>query len=31
VVDTSVLPDAADEQSEDFGRKAAWHIVGARR
>jgi SAM-dependent methyltransferase len=31
VVDKSVFPDAADEEGEDFGRKAAWHIVGARR
>jgi hypothetical protein len=31
VVDKSVFPDAADETGEDFGRKAAWHIVGARR
>ncbi len=31
VVDKAVFPDAADEKGEDFGRKAAWHIVGARR
>jgi SAM-dependent methyltransferase len=31
VVDKSVFPDAADEEGEDFGRKAAWHIVGAIR
>jgi SAM-dependent methyltransferase len=31
VVDRAVFPDAADEKGEDFGRKAAWHIVGARR
>jgi len=31
VVDKAVFPDAADEKCEDFGRKAAWHIVGARR
>jgi SAM-dependent methyltransferase len=31
VVDKSVFPDAADEEGEDFGRKAAWHIVGAVR
>jgi SAM-dependent methyltransferase len=31
VVDKSVFPDAADDDGEDFGRKAAWHIVGARR
>jgi SAM-dependent methyltransferase len=31
VVDKTVFPDAADEEGEDFGRKAAWHIVGAVR
>jgi SAM-dependent methyltransferase len=31
VVDKSVFPDAADDEGEDFGRKAAWHIVGARK
>jgi SAM-dependent methyltransferase len=31
VVDKTVFPDAADEEGEDFGRKAAWHIVGAIR
>jgi SAM-dependent methyltransferase len=31
VVDKSVFPDAADDEGEDFGRKAAWHIVGAVR
>jgi hypothetical protein len=31
VVDKTVFPDAADDTGEDFGRKAAWHIVGARR
>ncbi len=31
VVDKSVFPDAADEEGEDFGRKAAWHVVGAIR
>jgi SAM-dependent methyltransferase len=31
VVDKAVFPDAADEDGEDFGRKAAWHVVGARR
>jgi SAM-dependent methyltransferase len=30
-VDKSVFPDAADEEGEDFGRKAAWHIAGAIR
>jgi SAM-dependent methyltransferase len=31
VVDKTVFPDAADDDGEDFGRKAAWHIVGAVR
>ncbi len=31
VVDKSVFPDAAEAEGEDFGRKAAWHILGARR
>ena len=29
VVDTSIFPDAAEDGEEDFGRKAAWHVVGA--
>ncbi len=31
VVDRSVFPDAAEDGSEDYGRKAAWHVVGARK
>ncbi len=31
VVDKDVFPDAADDDTEDYGRKAAWHLVGARR
>jgi SAM-dependent methyltransferase len=31
VVDREVFPDAADEGGEDYGRKAAWHVVGARK
>lgn len=31
VVDREVFPDAADESGEDYGRKAAWHVVGARK
>lgn len=31
VVDKDVFPDAADDDSEDYGRKAAWHVIGARR
>jgi SAM-dependent methyltransferase len=31
VVDRAVFPDAADESGEDYGRKAAWHLIGARK
>ncbi len=31
VVDKDIFPDAADDETEDYGRKAAWHLVGARR
>lgn len=31
VVDKDIFPDAADDDSEDFGRKAAWHVVGAKK
>ncbi len=30
VVDTSLFPDAAADEVEDYGRKPAWHITGAR-
>ncbi len=30
VVDQGLFPDAAEDDSEDYGRKAAWHITGAR-
>lgn len=30
VVDKDLFPDAADDESEDFGRKAAWHVIGGR-
>jgi SAM-dependent methyltransferase len=30
VVDTTIFPDAAEDDKEDFGRKAAWHVIGAR-
>jgi ubiquinone/menaquinone biosynthesis C-methylase UbiE len=30
VVDKDLFPDAADDETEDFGRKAAWHVIGAR-
>lgn len=31
VVDKDIFPDAADDDSEDYGRKAAWHVIGARK
>lgn len=32
VVDPDVFPEAAkDSKQEDYGRKAAWHVVGARK
>jgi SAM-dependent methyltransferase len=31
VVDKEIFPDAADEETEDYGRKAAWHVIGARK
>jgi SAM-dependent methyltransferase len=31
IVDKTVFPDAADDETEDFGRKAAWHVIGARK
>ncbi|MEO0981029.1 MAG: class I SAM-dependent methyltransferase [Pseudomonadota bacterium] len=32
VVDPDVFPEAAeDTEQEDYGRKAAWHVVGARK
>ena len=30
VVDTTIFVDAAEDDKEDFGRKAAWHVIGAR-
>jgi len=30
-VDKELFPDAADEDGEDYGRKAAWHVVGAKK
>lgn len=29
VVDRELFPDAAEDETEDFGRKAAWHVIGA--
>jgi SAM-dependent methyltransferase len=31
VVDKDIFPDAADDDTEDYGRKASWRLVGARR
>lgn len=32
VVDPDVFPEAAeDSEQEDYGRKAAWHVIGARK
>ena len=32
VVDPEVFPEAAeDDEQEDYGRKAAWHVIGARK
>jgi ubiquinone/menaquinone biosynthesis C-methylase UbiE len=32
VVDAKVFPEAArDTKQEDYGRKAAWHVIGARK
>ena len=30
VVDRDIFPDAVDDETEDFGRKAAWRVIGAR-
>lgn len=29
VVDRDLFPDAQEDNTEDFGRKAAWHVIGA--
>ncbi len=31
VVDKDIFPDAADDEAEDYGRKASWRLVGAVR
>ena len=31
IVDTSLFPSAADDDVEDFGRKAAWEVIGAKK
>lgn len=29
VVDRELFPDAQEDDTEDYGRKAAWHVIGA--
>jgi SAM-dependent methyltransferase len=29
VVDRDLFPDAQEDETEDYGRKAAWHVIGA--
>lgn len=29
VVDRELFPDAEEDDTEDYGRKAAWHVIGA--
>lgn len=31
VVDREIFPDAKEDSGEDYGRKAAWHLIGARK
>jgi len=31
VVDAELFPDQAKDDVEDYGRKAAWHVIGARK
>jgi SAM-dependent methyltransferase len=31
VVDTTIFPDVSKDNVEDYGRKPAWHVVGARK
>jgi ubiquinone/menaquinone biosynthesis C-methylase UbiE len=31
VVDKTLFPDAASDETEDYGRKAAWHLIGAMK
>lgn len=31
MVDQRVFPDSAESAGEDYGRKAAWHLIGARK
>jgi len=31
VVDNTLFPDAATDEVEDYGRKPAWHLIGAQK
>lgn len=31
IVDTALFPSAGDDKVEDYGRKAAWHVIGATK
>ena len=31
IVDTTLFPSAGDDEVEDYGRKAAWHVIGAQK
>jgi len=31
VVDKDIFPDAADDTTEDYGRKASWRLIGAKK
>jgi len=31
VVDTELFPSAGEDKVEDYGRKAAWHVIGAKK
>ncbi|MFP4519885.1 MAG: SAM-dependent methyltransferase, partial [Oceanicaulis sp.] len=31
VVDAKLFPSAGDDAVEDYGRKAAWHVIGATK
>ncbi|MEO1038474.1 MAG: class I SAM-dependent methyltransferase [Pseudomonadota bacterium] len=31
VVDTTLFPSSGEDDVEDYGRKAAWHVIGAKK
>jgi hypothetical protein len=31
VVDAKLFPSAGEDKVEDYGRKAAWHVIGAKK